>query len=166
MITGEVTTYFEEVYLTEQCFLLIRLAVDRISLLKLELNAQKVVSCIINHSKAKNKISAIKSYGKSAIVVRPHYTDSAYYTIQQLKQILPTIVVKGDDSVACTNYHHDVVLFVGMATISRAVINKNEKVLRHELLVEGEGLQTVMATRGVVGTGTTSNNICEVRLYL
>lgn len=39
---GEVTEYIEEVYLPDHCFLLIKLDVDRIKLLKLEVDANSI----------------------------------------------------------------------------------------------------------------------------
>ena len=38
---GEVTEYLEEVFLPDDCFLLIKLDVERIKLLKLEVNAER-----------------------------------------------------------------------------------------------------------------------------
>ena len=51
-----------------------------------------------------------------------------------------------------------------MLTVSRAVINIDDtrKPPRYYLLVEGDNMREVMATYGVKGTSTTSNNILEV----
>ena len=52
----------------------------------------------------------------------------------------------------------------GLPTVSRAVINIDDtrKPPRYYLLVEGDNMREVMATYGVKGTSTTSNNILEV----
>jgi len=52
--------------------------------------------------------------------------------------------------------------------VSRAVIHHDEasKVARYKLLVEGNNLGEVMATPGVLGKKTTSNNILEVYHFL
>lgn len=39
---GEVSEYIEEVYLPDDCFLLIKLDTDRINLLKLEVDAESI----------------------------------------------------------------------------------------------------------------------------
>lgn len=39
---GEVTEYIEEVYLPDDCFLLIKLDIDRIKLLKLEVDVNSI----------------------------------------------------------------------------------------------------------------------------
>ncbi len=48
--------------------------------------------------------------------------------------------------------------------MSRAVINIDEtkKPARYHLLIEGNNMRDVMATYGVKGTSTKSNNILEV----
>merc|ERR1712142_1367596 len=79
---------------------------------------------------------------------------SYYYVMQQLKEKLPTVVVKGIPSV------------------TRAIITVDESAsggggkTKYKLLVEGDNLRAVMATRGVVGPQTTSNNTKEVEATL
>ena len=74
--------------------------------------------------------------------------------MQQLKEKLPTVVVKGIPSV------------------TRAIITVDESAsggggkTKYKLLVEGDNLRAVMATRGVVGPQTTSNNTKEVEATL
>ena len=52
--------------------------------------------------------------------------------------------------------------------MSRAVIHIDEKsgATKYKLLVEGDNLRNVMATAGVKGTHTTSNNTFEVEKTL
>ena len=71
-----------------------------------------------------------------------------YYVLQQLKIDLPRVVIKG------------------IPTITRAVISQDEKINNYKLLVEGDNLRNVMATRGVLGKNTKSNNIIEVEKTL
>lgn len=56
----------------------------------------------------------------------------------------------------------------GIPEVSRAVIHIDEQSGRekYKLLVEGDNLRAVMATHGVKGTRTTSNNTYEVLLTL
>lgn len=52
----------------------------------------------------------------------------------------------------------------GIPEVSRAVIHIDEQSgkEKYKLLVEGDNLRAVMATHGVKGTRTTSNNTYEV----
>lgn len=52
----------------------------------------------------------------------------------------------------------------GIPEVSRAVIHIDEQSgkQKYKLLVEGDNLRAVMATHGVKGTKTTSNNTYEV----
>ena len=54
----------------------------------------------------------------------------------------------------------------GIPEVSRAVIHIDEQSgkEKYKLLVEGDNLRAVMATHGVKGTRTTSNNTYEVPL--
>lgn len=54
----------------------------------------------------------------------------------------------------------------GIPEVSRAVIHIDEQSgkEKYKLLVEGDNLRAVMATHGVKGTQTTSNNTYEVLL--
>lgn len=57
------------------------------------------------------------------------------------------------------------VVVQGIPEVSRAVIHIDEQSGRnkYKLLVEGDNLRAVMATHGVNGSRTTSNNTYEVR---
>jgi DNA-directed RNA polymerase III subunit RPC1 len=56
----------------------------------------------------------------------------------------------------------------GIIGISRAIIHKDEggKEETYKLLVEGQNLRAVLATRGVLGCKTTSNHTAEVEKTL
>ena len=58
------------------------------------------------------------------------------------------------------------VVVQGIPEVSRAVIHIDEQSgkEKYKLLVEGDNLRAVMATHGVKGTRTTSNNTYEVLL--
>lgn len=71
-----------------------------------------------------------------------------YMRVQAMKRALPAIVVKGYPQAA------------------RAVVKKDEKTGKNELLVEGYGLKLSMNTEGVVGTQTKSNSVMEMREVL
>lgn len=72
-----------------------------------------------------------------------------YFSMQQLKNNLPSVIVKG------------------IPTIVRAVISKQEKdQSKHHLLVEGTGLRNVMSTPGVEFSSSKSNHIMEIEQVL
>ncbi|CAH1249658.1 POLR2A [Branchiostoma lanceolatum] len=150
-LLGEVTEYMEEVYLPDDCFLLIKLHMDRIKLLKLEVSADTIRYSICT-SKLRIKPASIVVHGESILCVTPSETaqSTMYYNMQKLKENLPKVVIKGVDSV------------------SRAVIHLDEKggQQQYKLLVEGENLRAVIATPGVKGTRTTSNNTSDVEKTL
>ncbi|KAK2176857.1 hypothetical protein NP493_625g00001 [Ridgeia piscesae] len=149
-LLGEVTEYLEEVFLPDDCFILIKLDLDRIKLLKLEVTNDTIRQSILE-SKLRVKAQHIRLHGDSVICVEAVESNKSamYYVLQQLKEDLPKVIIKG------------------ISTVSRAVIHIDEKQAnKYKLLVEGNNLRQVIATRGVKGTQTVSNNICEVEKTL
>ncbi|XP_050732253.1 DNA-directed RNA polymerase III subunit RPC1-like [Eriocheir sinensis] len=149
-LLGEVCEYVEEVFLHDDCFLLLKLAVDRIRLLKLEVDAYSIKYSICT-SKLKVKEGDVGVVSDTIITIRPGSTKSSvmYHHLQYLKQHLLKVIIKG------------------LPSVSRAVINQIESGVggvkgKYELLVEGDNLREVMATYGVDGTRCTSNNTYEV----
>ncbi|RVE54554.1 hypothetical protein evm_000675 [Chilo suppressalis] len=144
---GEITTYIDEMYLPSECFLLIRLDAERIKLLCLEVNVHSIIYSICT-SKLKIKPGNIEAVSEWAIKVRGEPAKSGGWlnvALQQLARQLPGVVVKG------------------LPQVARAVIAIDEgPTSRYKLCVEGDGLRDVMATYGVDGRKTTSNNILEV----
>ncbi|XP_034186947.1 DNA-directed RNA polymerase III subunit RPC1 [Osmia lignaria lignaria] len=143
---GEVTEYIEEVYLPDDCFLLIKLDIDRIKLLKLEVDVNSIRYAICT-SKLKLNPKLVNVRGDSIITVSPNKNKySINYALTQLKEMIPNIVVKG------------------LPSVSRAVIHNDDSTgkIRYKLFVEGDNMREVMATHGVLGKKTTSNNTIEV----
>ncbi|XP_013774384.1 DNA-directed RNA polymerase III subunit RPC1-like [Limulus polyphemus] len=150
-LLGEVSEYIEEVFLPDDCFILVKLDIDRIKLLKLEVSAETIRYSICT-SKLRVKPQNIKVHSDSILTVRPSDSSrsSLYYVLQTMKEQLPSIVIKG------------------LPSVSRAVIHVDDSSspVLYKLLVEGDGLRDVIATYGVKGTATSSNNICEVEKTL
>ncbi|KAM3959347.1 RNA polymerase III subunit A [Aphomia sociella] len=150
---GEITTYIDEVYLPDECFLLIRLDAERIRLLCLEVNVQSIVYSICT-SKLKVKPANIQVVSDWAIKVLAEPGKHGGWlnlALQQLARQLPAVVVKG------------------LPQVARAVIAHDDShggtgncLIDYKLCVEGDGLRDVIATYGVNGNKTTSNNILEV----
>jgi len=146
---GEVSEYIEEVLLPDECFLLIRLHTERIRLLKLEVSAESIRYSICT-SKLKIKPNNCVLVGDSLIKVKPSVSNKStmYYQLQFLREKIPKVVIKG------------------LPTVSRAIIHledgKADAVKQYKLFVEGDNLREVIATYGVNGLKTTSNNTLEV----
>ncbi|XP_075466474.1 DNA-directed RNA polymerase III subunit RPC1 isoform X1 [Ascaphus truei] len=151
-LLGEISEYIEEVFLPDDCFLLVKLSMERIRLLRLEVNAETVRYSICM-SKLRVKPGDIAVHGEAVVCVTPRENSksSMYYVLQTLKGELPKVVVQG------------------IPEVTRAVIHIDEqssKEKKYKLLVEGDNLRAVMATHGVKGSGTTSNNTYEVEKTL
>lgn len=75
--------------------------------------------------------------------------ENMYFSMQQLRNHLPSVLVKGFPSIV------------------RAVISKQENdTSKHHLLVEGTGLRHVMSTPGIDFRWTKSNHIMEIEEVL
>ncbi|XP_023142622.1 DNA-directed RNA polymerase III subunit RPC1 isoform X2 [Amphiprion ocellaris] len=150
-LLGEISEYIEEVFLPDDCFILVKLSLERIRLLRLEVNAETVRYSICM-SKLRVKPGDIAVHGEAVVCVSPRENNksSMYYVLQSLKEELPKVVVQGIPEVA------------------RAVIHIDEQSgkNKYKLLVEGDNLRAVMATHGVNGSRTTSNNTYEVERTL
>ncbi|CAH1795117.1 unnamed protein product [Owenia fusiformis] len=147
---GEVSEYMEEVFLPDDIFLLVKLDLERIRLLKLEVDAESIKIAICA-AKLKIKPQHVIIHGEAVICVRPveNNKSSMYYVMQLYKRELQNVVIKG------------------LPTVTRAVIHADEKKgTTYNLLVEGDNMRQVLATRGVKGSKTTSNNTFEVEKTL
>nr|XP_053626382.1 DNA-directed RNA polymerase III subunit RPC1-like [Cherax quadricarinatus] len=99
-LLGEVCEYVEEVFLPDDCFLLLKLAMDRIRLLKLEVDAHSIKYSICT-SKLKVKEMDVCVESDTIITVRASRTkaSSMYYQLQHLKQHIIKVIIKGLPSV-------------------------------------------------------------------
>ncbi|XP_061561562.1 DNA-directed RNA polymerase III subunit RPC1 isoform X2 [Phycodurus eques] len=150
-LLGEISEYIEEVFLPDDCFILVKLSLERIRLLRLEVNAETVRYSICM-SKLRVKPGDVAVHGEAVVCVSPRESSksSMYYVMQSLKAELPKVVVQG------------------IPEVTRAVIHIDEQSgkNKYKLLVEGDNLRAVMATHGVNGSRTTSNNTYEVEKTL
>lgn len=144
---GEISTYIDEVYKRDDCFLLVKLDLDRIRVLGLEVNVHSIKYSLCT-SKLKLKPNLVETVGPSLIVIRPDAKHNGALNAE-LQRLLPLV---------------QNVVVAGLQNISRAVIAIDDTVQPnlYKLCVEGTGLREVMATYGVVGKKTKSNNIIEV----
>ena len=107
---GEISEYIEEVMLQDECFILIKLAVERIRLLKLEVNTTTIRAAICS-SKLKVKPGSCIIAGESMIKIVPdtksNKNTSIYYQLQFLRDKLPGVVIKGLPTVSRAVMHLD-----------------------------------------------------------
>lgn len=143
---GEVSAYIEECYLPDECFILIKLDIERIRLLKLEVNAESICYSIMT-TRFKTKPKEVNVQSSTLITVHPNASKTTLNgAMQALHEALPRVVI------------------MGLPTVNRAVIHNDDSKGKtvYKLFVEGDNLREVMATQGVKGTQTTSNNTYEV----
>jgi DNA-directed RNA polymerase III subunit RPC1 len=172
---GEICLYMREVHNPQQSYISIRLNMDIIDKLQLNIDALSVRNSIL-HPVGSGRLPILRGLKEQHVVVMPPSRSAnkldrlrivapelksngkgiesfrrLYFNIQALKAALPGLIVKGIPSV------------------SRAVINEEENPeggTRYYLLVEGYGLQEVMSAPGVEGRDTKSNHIIEVQHVL
>eukprot|EP00956_Cyclotella_meneghiniana_P004281 scaffold5251_cov75-Cyclotella_meneghiniana.AAC.3 len=159
---GEIATYIKEVYSGGECYLSIRLDLEAIQQLRLNIDSASVRRCILKGVRGQTRPPVLRMLSEKDVLVQrgshsklrvcvPDKGDTpTYFIMQALKVALPKVIVQG------------------ISTVNRAVINeenKNGKTDYH-LLVEGYGLAEVMGSPGVDGRHTTTNHIIEVEQTL
>lgn len=155
----DVSLYFKEVYEPAKgLFVSVKLDTETIRKLQLELNMDAIKAALLdwrNMQGIRLTEKDIQVAGKDKLRVHPPVKAGSsgkmlFFALQSLKAALPHCVVHG------------------MRTISRVVINKDEKQrpVKHELLVEGYGLMQVMATPGVMPSKTRTNHVIETEQVL
>lgn len=135
---------------------------DSIEQLKLNVDSESVRRSILYGTRGVTRPAILRTlkesdvkikrdcYHKLRIYVPSDNKGSAYFCMQELKTILPNVIVQGIPSV------------------NRAVINEIDKDGKqsYNLLVEGYGLQDVMGSPGIDGRHTWTNHILEVESVL
>jgi DNA-directed RNA polymerase III subunit RPC1 len=163
---GQISEYLKEVYTDRECYISIKLDMEAVEQLKLNIDSLTVCQSILNDSRGAPRpaiLRRLKTYhvkvreGSKAhlrVYVPEIKTTSGpkslYFAMQALKAALPGVIVQGIPSV------------------NRAVINEEERDGRssYNLLVEGYGLAEVMGSPGVDGRYTITNHIIEVEQTL
>ncbi|KAK9279694.1 hypothetical protein L1049_013374 [Liquidambar formosana] len=154
-VLGQVAKSIKIVMTSRLASVIVTLDLERIEASQLCIDASVVRECILQTPRIKPKQQHIKVLDVKKLEIIPQVDRSkVHFELHTLKNVLPTVVVKGIKSV------------------ERAVINKNKEKksgkerVWYNLLVEGTGLQAVMGTEGVDGRNTTSNHIIEVEKTL
>lgn len=159
---GEVAKYMKEVYTADECYISIKLDLEAIDQLKLNVDAATVRYAILHGSPGITRNSTLRALKESDVkllkgshsklrVVVPcikigKQDTPTYFAMQMLKSALPGVIVQG------------------IASVNRAVINEQDKNGQpsYNLLMEGYGLQEVMGSPGIDGLHTTTNHVLEV----
>ncbi|KAK8814306.1 hypothetical protein WA158_008168 [Blastocystis sp. Blastoise] len=162
-VLGEVCECIKEIYSPSQCYLDVKLNMDIIKQLYLQIDSKTVRQSILAAKKLKLKPEYVTTQGDSDLRIfppPPQTTSKAkansfvvrgrdqYFSLQRLKEALPHVIVKGIPSV------------------HRAVLNKVEdkKGGSHlNLLIDGTGLLEVFGIPGVNHKKTCTNHILEVQ---
>lgn len=149
---GELSSYIELVCSPDSCHLVIGIDMARIKVLGLHIDLDSIVMSIL---KSRLRVKPNQVYAvpkKSRIIVSVETTRNA--TINAELARLGTTIQN--------------VVVAGLPNIARAVIAVDDAAQppTYKLCIEGYGLREVIATYGVVGEKTRSNNICEIYLTL
>ncbi|KAJ5594031.1 DNA-directed RNA polymerase III subunit RPC1 [Penicillium hispanicum] len=141
-------------------YITVKINLQTIENLQLDLNTHKIVEAIKNHKRFKGddlKFKAGKSSIRLYVSLDPASKASLSKTeiaatsldpflrLKHLKRILPNIQILGHPHAA------------------RAIIRTDETSTNNTLLVEGYGLRECMTTVGVDGLHTKTNNVMEAR---
>lgn len=191
---GEIAEYIREVHSPEQSYVSIKLDLEAIQNLHLDVNAHTVRQAIL-------KGSGIGSYSKQFASLRA-VKDKHVSIIDTTHSVIDSSAVPGEneDETVAGSYlrisppgskdtgkgipaHQRMyfniqslkaalphIIVQGIPSVSRAVINEeatqNEGKKSYYMLVEGYGLQDVMGTPGINGLDTKSNHVVEVQHVL
>jgi DNA-directed RNA polymerase III subunit RPC1 len=166
---GEISNHIKEVYAAGKCYISIKLDMETIEQLKLNIDSSTVRKSILFGSRGQTRPAVLRIIQEQHIKVKrgstsrlrvyvPATIDSksstipptTFFVMQALKAALPQVIVQG------------------IPTVNRAVINEEDKEGKtsYHLLVEGYGLAEVMGSPGVDGCHTTTNHIIEVESTL
>jgi DNA-directed RNA polymerase III subunit RPC1 len=159
---GEVAKLMKEVYSRKHCYISVELDMNAIEQLKLNVDAYTVRNAIIQGARRATRNVVLRSLGEDHVSIKkgskskfrvqvPYFEKSnPYFTMQALKAALPEVIVQG------------------IPTIQRAVINESNQGDKptYNLLMEGYGLQEVIASPGIDGLRTTTNHVLEIEQVL
>ena len=159
---GQVSKYIKEVFAAQACYVSIELDMVAIDQLKLNVDSESVRTSILRGSRGVTRPPILRLLDDTDVKIKQRCNNklriyipsrnkgSTYFCMQQLKTVLPHVIVQGIPSV------------------NRAVINETDKDGKqsYNLLVEGYGLQDVMGSPGIDGNHTWTNHVLEVEQVL
>jgi len=146
---GEVAKTIRLVLSPEEVYMEIKLDIERISALQLDVRVETVANAIIGWPKLKLKGEHVALAGRTTIrVFSPEDNrQRMYFTLQNILNVIPKVIVQG------------------IPTVERAVVN-DKGGGNYSIFVEGTNLQAVMGTEGVKGEATFTNHVLEMEKTL
>lgn len=169
---GEIARYIKEVHRPDMSYIAIRIDLDAIRMLGLDITLEKVAEKIIRVSIPKTKITVddvmliepdklrvipvVKNDMKRFLDAKARSRDARrkekeahlYYVIQNLKEHLQKVSV------------------CGIPSVSRAVISQKGAEQKYELAIESSDMQRIMVISGIRGTEVKCNHIMAVEKVL
>lgn len=140
---GHITDYIEEIFTPDRAYLLLKLDLKAIRMLKVSIDLQGVIDAMLSTSSLKLKPMHIRPRGSYKIEIEPPASAKSgkFFVLQSLRAALPKVVVKGDKNVK-------------KAILSTKIEKGAEQI---QLVVEGTDMRVVMSARGVDGRKVNSN---------
>lgn len=170
-LLGEVSQYMKEVYRRGDAYIAVRLDLETIERVQLDIDVYEVAKRIMRHSFSKVRVTVhdIVIIPPDKLRIRPYMRDDnaarrskelmlrsrsrdarkkelesrPYFLLQSLKLQLPNVSI------------------CGISTVSRAVINDEGKD-GYELAVESDDIKNIMVVPGVAGTRVRGNHIMSM----
>lgn len=156
----DIVYYVEDVWSAEGSYLAMKVDLETIGRLQLDVDIRDIMMAIRKQKKLKLELRDIKCWkdhiyinvrsvdSPKATKARPRDETDLFLRVQNIKRALPNIPI------------------CGYPEASRAIIKSDEKTQNNSLLVEGYGLRACMTTEGVNGLATKSNSVMEMREVL
>ncbi|XP_030370344.1 DNA-directed RNA polymerase III subunit RPC1 [Scaptodrosophila lebanonensis] len=145
---GELSSYVEVVCDPYSCHLAIGIDMARIKVLGLHIDLDSIVASIL----------------KSRLRIKPNQVSVSTKSSRIIVQVEASRMATINAELARLATSIQNVVVAGLPNILRAVIaiDDTHQPPTYKLCIEGYGLRDVIATHGVVGERTRSNNICEI----
>eukprot|EP01026_Neomeris_dumetosa_P068733 TRINITY_DN6744_c0_g2_i4.p1 TRINITY_DN6744_c0_g2~~TRINITY_DN6744_c0_g2_i4.p1 ORF type:complete len:592 (-),score=103.62 TRINITY_DN6744_c0_g2_i4:216-1991(-) len=148
-LLSDVCKHIKTVFKNGQVYVSVRLDMQSISNLQIDVNAVTVRKAILLHKRLKLKEEHVTASGiDKLMILPPNWEGRIMFTLRNIMEELPKVIVSG------------------VKTVERAVYQLDEKTKQYKLLIEGSDLQAVMGFPGVVGALTETNHIWEIEKFL
>ena len=153
----DVVEYIAEIIDPSGYYLRVKINQNTLSKLQIQLSMTQVKQALISTPKLNLKDKNVVIEGQDSVLISSYdqSRDNMYFSIQIIKKKLNDVIISG------------------LTTVSRAVINSNDKkdpsgkeYKSYSLAIEGTGLDRILTTPGVDFKKCISNNILEVEKVL
>eukprot|EP00177_Eucheuma_denticulatum_P004855 GFKZ01008814.1.p1 GENE.GFKZ01008814.1~~GFKZ01008814.1.p1 ORF type:complete len:1494 (+),score=243.88 GFKZ01008814.1:1413-5894(+) len=172
---GEVSLYMKEVYRSNCSYVAVRLDMDSVHRLQLDIDLTEVASRILQHSFSKIRVTAddIVVIRPDKLRIRPHKkgessrrdTDSALRLGRSQEARKKEMETRPHFLLQTLKHQLGKVPICGISSVHRAVIN-DKGGQKFELLIESDDLASIMVIPGTDGTKVICNHIMSVEKTL